>query len=105
MICKIAEPGTVIRSTHRTQDLIPAFIGLLRDLQSPHYTAFITTVFPLIPSDAQDNDDHEFWESEDAHYLLEDLFDALQDHAPDDHYFGAHEGDGSDFGFWKINLS
>ena len=33
---------------------------------------------------------------------LEDLFDLLNEFAPDGHYFGSHEGDGSDFGFWKI---
>jgi hypothetical protein len=32
--------------------------------------------------------------------LLERLFDEMQTIAPEGHYFGAHEGDGSDFGFW-----
>lgn len=32
--------------------------------------------------------------------LLSDLFDALNEYAPPFAYFGAHEGDGSDFGFW-----
>jgi len=28
--------------------------------------------------------------------------DALNEYAPDGYYFGAIEGDGSDFGFWAI---
>lgn len=32
--------------------------------------------------------------------VLESLFDALQTFAPPYAYFGAHEGDGSDYGYW-----
>jgi len=36
-----------------------------------------------------------------AEYAIS-LTDALNEHAPDGFMFGAHEGDGSDFGFWPI---
>ena len=32
--------------------------------------------------------------------VLDELYQALNDEAPDGHYFGAHEGDGAEFGFW-----
>jgi hypothetical protein len=41
-----------------------------------------------------------WWSSEDAQFLLESLFDELDAHAPEGYYFGAHPGDGSDYGYW-----
>lgn len=32
--------------------------------------------------------------------LIPAFLDALREYAPDYCYFGAHEGDGADFGFW-----
>ena len=34
--------------------------------------------------------------------LLESVMAVLETYAPAGHYFGAHPGDGSDFGFWPI---
>ena len=43
------------------------------------------------------------YDSETAYYLLDELFDKLNELAPDGYYFGAHPGDGSDFGFWQLD--
>ena len=45
----------------------------------------------------------EDWEEQPAEYaseLIDELADALQAYAPAGAYFGSHEGDGADFGFW-----
>ena len=34
--------------------------------------------------------------------LNEDVFDLMNEIAPEGSYFSAHEGDGSDFGFWEV---
>lgn len=56
--------------------------------------------FMMLLSNLNSNEDHAWWVSDDVMYLLEDLFDALDDHAPTGCYFGSHPGDGSDFGYW-----
>ncbi len=35
------------------------------------------------------------------HYALEEFEDFFNTIAPDGYYFGAHMGDGSNFGFWR----
>ena len=90
------ELGTVIHATMRPQDLVPAFLDKLHSLE-PETHARLLTDFRCIAL----SDDDPWWDSEDcAHFLNEDLFDALNNCAPDYVYFGSHEGDGSDFGFW-----
>lgn len=97
------ENVSISHSTHRAQDLIPAFLVALSVVWPEAYEGYMVAQFPPIPSYVSDEgDSSEWWDSEDAAYLLQDLFDQLDQAAPDGFYFGAHPGDGSDFGFWKI---
>jgi len=66
--------------------------GMLRDLNGPDYGVTDT---PLVRR-AQPRADR----AERVSELVRYLFDKLDHFAPDDHYFGSHEGDGSDYGFW-----
>ena len=90
---------SVISGTHRPQDLIPVFLDVLRAHDTDWYCAHIASV---PPSYALEDDDSEWWDSEECSYFLnETLFDRLNEVAPEGYYFGAHPGDGSDYGFWK----
>ena len=94
---------SVISGTHRPQDLIPAFLGMVSEVAPAHYEGLVVTPFGPIPSYVlETGDDSPWWDSEEARFLLEMLFDLLDEHAPEGYYFGAHPGDGSDFGFWEM---
>lgn len=95
---------SVIRGTHRPQDLVPCFLSKLRELDPVAYSAHVVATFPLPPAYvADEGDDSEWWDSEECSYFLNEcLFDLLNGCAPDGFYFGAHPGDGSDFGFWEV---
>jgi hypothetical protein len=96
--------GTLIHATLRTQDLIPCFLDAVREYAPAEYEQIMVSAFGPIPAYVQDEGDScEWWQSDDASYLLEDLFNILNDVAPAGYYFGAHEGDGSDFGFWPLS--
>lgn len=94
--------GTVISGTMRTQDLIPAFVEALRAVDPAGYTQmeFCNAPFGIIPGYAQDNPDSDWWRSDDATWTVEALIEALDAAAPAELYFGAHETDGADYGFW-----
>jgi hypothetical protein len=82
--------GSIIHATHKNEDLIPAFAAELAYLDN-------AKAWSKLVSEAEALEDYE---SEKAGFILETLYEALNDFAPPYAYFGAHEGDGSDFGFW-----
>lgn len=86
--------GSIICGTHRPQDLIPAFLGKLVD--KPEYIQINQSIPAYVWEDYQ----ADWWNTEAVH-ILEELFDILDHYAPEGYYFGAHPGDGSDFGYWK----
>ena len=93
--------GSVISGTLKESDLVPAFMGCL---DGAAYGRIHAEHGGILDGDCLIADECELTESEDEelHWLMESLFDCLNEIAPAGHYFGAHEGDGSDFGFWSI---
>lgn len=88
---------SVISATHRPQDLMPAFLDVIKN--TAEYVQLM--INDEIPSYAMEDDENEYWDSEDCMFFLDDLFNVLDQYAPDNYYFGAHPGDGSDFGYWE----
>ena len=81
--------GSLSTGTLRTEDLLPAFANALADLEGNRNR-------PLIVAADGEID----YESERASFLLGDMQDALEVSCPPFVFFGAHPGDGADFGFW-----
>jgi hypothetical protein len=80
----------------RTQDLLRAFAAELDR---------ITDDYPNTVEDAYTHadaiDEEEESAEDDAAETLVAMFDALESFAPDGCYFGAHPGDGADYGYWE----
>lgn len=94
---ELIEISSVSHGTMRNEDLIPTFLSMLESLDSIAYNKVITNY----PEYNNEEPSEEFYESEEALYMLEDLFDAFNDLCPEGMYFGAHPGDGADYGFWE----
>jgi hypothetical protein len=101
---KKGRPGSVSSGTIRAYDLVRAF-GLELESLDPavHEQLFDPPNAPApVPCEADGDESHAFWASEAADSLLEALEQALNERAPEGHYFGAHPGDGADYGFWPL---
>ncbi len=102
--------GTLIHGTMRLQDLIPCFLSELNiegDRRFATEWNSITSFMEKTGAYANAEDDssdilEDWYDTEAAQEVLNDLFDALDAMAQEKgFYFGAHPGDGSDYGYWK----
>src|SRR5690606_28187904 len=93
--------GTVMHGTWRTEHWILAFLEELEAIDRDRADSF----WERIPAEAFEDLENDWWDSEEAQWILEELFDVLNEFAPPYCYFGANEGDGSDFGFWIDRFS
>ena len=87
--------GSISHGTLREEDLVPCFLDTLDDL-APERAEAIRRDYATEIADPGSGTDDVAW-------LMHTLYDALDECAPTGMYFGASEGDGSDFGFWEID--
>lgn len=85
--------GTVSHGTLRSEDLIESFMWVLKAHQPDNDLIEECEAILARANGAPLVTDY-------ACELVGDLMDALDRLAPEGMHFGAHEGDGSDFGFW-----
>ena len=116
MVARTPRIGSVSHGTLRADDLIPTFLDTLERLGGSDAVsaACRDAVFPShinVPegpapnygytwSDAESPETRAYLESDDAADDIRQLVDALNALAPDYTYFGTHEGDASDYGYW-----
>lgn len=114
MTAKVTEPREVSSGTLRTADLIEAFLDVLKEINPDAYSDLIAQAQEDgCPCDTwyMDLELHLDWESwvesdpQSADYFLNELlFDAMNEQSGDGLYFGAHEGDGACFGWWRVEV-
>lgn len=95
---KFAGIGSVSSGTMREEDLVPTFLDVLQDLDKAKHDEIMEEYKDVLDNDDVDEESDEYHEG--MQYCCEALFDALNDYAPPYAHFGAHEGDGADYGFW-----
>ena len=94
---KYADFGSISSGTMRPEDLIQDFAWELRNLAKQN--GMVRTFSELLKEcDAIDFDDDDAADL--APDIVDELFNALGEFAPPYAYFGAHPGDGADYGFW-----
>jgi hypothetical protein len=113
MVHKTSYPmGSISHGTMREEDLIPDFCANLYHCakvskSNGHYhtigdvTAKTRKAHVKLVKDIEERmEEPKYFEDGDSTDDLESLFDALNEYAAPYFYFGAHPGDGSDYGFW-----
>lgn len=112
MTIEIAEElGSASHGTLRSRDLLEYWSRFLKACvaHAPDHGAnersntLVAQVEEFVeqnrPRDVFDYDEHI---QENAIDLILALEAQINEYAPEDYYFGPHEGDGSDYGFWRI---
>ena len=89
--------GSVSSGTLRMQDLAPAFLDLLGDVEpmlvgTDWWIEMQRDVARVVASDG---------ELDNAPEIIDRIADEINSYLPSGLYFGAHEGDGADFGIWE----
>lgn len=89
--------GSVSTGTLRLEDLLPAFIDALEQIEpDAEETLRLRGVVNHLDRRGE-------MDTDEAHETLFELFDALDGAMPEGWRFGAHEGDGADFGVWEYD--
>lgn len=97
------EPGSISHGTLRPQDLLRTFARELERLDGSNgYYALLNEARGLADELDNDGSGGGFGPREAAGEVIDELSEQLNARAPEGFYFGAHEGDGADFGFWAI---
>lgn len=91
--------GEISHATLREQDLIPSFLWEIEHIKlSRNERKAVHAIRSRV--NAAEDDDSDYWTSDDASYDMETLTNIMDAHTPDYAYFGTLEGDGSCFGVW-----
>ena len=104
---KIQPNTSISQATMRPEDLIPRFLEALETYGFSAITDRAITPEACKATHAEITArmaEPGYFDSEASCWDLEALFDTLGLLAPEGCYFGAHPGDGSDYGFWGCDL-
>lgn len=96
--------GSISHGTLRPEDLIPSFLWEAEHLRLTRAERHIVARIRRESDKWAEDGDSDVIHTDDQDEALEHLCDILNAHCPDYCHFGAHEGDGSDFGVWPTSV-
>lgn len=97
MTAKTLSVGSVSSGTMLASDLVPTFAYELSRVCGDDHADLLASADAWVDGSADpETNDHDDAGNE----LVDELMTALGDYCPDYCYFGAHEGDGADYGVW-----
>jgi len=85
--------GSVSTGTLRTEDLIDALSGEIKYLEIPDAHKILSEANGITDFD-----------TENASFILEEMFEKLNEYAPPHMQFGSHDSDGANFGWWTTDF-
>lgn len=94
---KVARFGSVSSGTMRTEDLLDAFADELECLDTDKaHAQLIEDARKYLENDQDESDP----DGDIGAEIVDEMFSAMNEFAPPFGHFGAHPGDGADYGFW-----
>lgn len=87
----------VSEGTMRSEDLIPKFLNVLKTYGKDKYDAYVKENPEVLDLKGMDD--------ETMGYVFDELFNMLDEIAPEGFYFAAHPDDGACYGFWEVDPS
>lgn len=100
------QEGSLIHGTLCTPHLVAAFADAVRD--TPEYAGMLASsghpIHRALNLLTEQDESDQFWHTDEACWLLEELEDILETYAPEGTIFATHIGDGSDFGYWPAEF-
>lgn len=84
----------VSEGTMRSEDLIPKFLRVLKVYAADKYDEYVKENPEVLDLNGMDD--------ETMGWVVDELFDKLDEIAPEGFYFAAHPDDGACYGFWEV---
>lgn len=84
----------VSEGTMRSEDLIPKFLNVLKTYGKDKYDAYVKENPEVLDLEGMDD--------ETMGWVVDELFDKLDEIAPEGFYFATHPDDGACYGFWEV---
>lgn len=98
---KTPQVGSISEGTLDPVDLIEAFADTINELdETGHFSDETAAALAFIEEDVPSDPDEASAFDDELEYMLAKMMEILDELAPPYCYFGAHPGDGADYGFW-----